>query len=84
MVVSPFLAEAVGRLLEAEHRIEAAQASASDSANLREALRALHDYARALAEVNQYTTEMLNEKLEAMQAQVELGSRLLRGSTARA
>jgi vacuolar-type H+-ATPase subunit E/Vma4 len=82
MGVSPFLVEAVGRLLEAEHRIEAAQASASDTANLREALRALHDYARALEEINQYTTEMLKERLDAMQAKVELGNRLLSGSTA--
>jgi hypothetical protein len=81
--MSSYLAEIVSRLLEAEHRLEAAQAKAMDS-SIRESLGALRDYARALADINQYTTETLKERLAVVEARVDLGNRLLVGSTARA
>jgi hypothetical protein len=81
--MTSYLAEIVSRLLEAEHRLEAAEASALDS-SIHESLGALRDYARALAEINQYTTETLKERLAIVEARIDLGHRLLVGPTARA
>jgi hypothetical protein len=62
--------------------MDAAQAKPAESSNLRESLRALNDYARALAEINLYTTEALQARLEAVEARIDLSNRLLIGSTA--
>lgn len=83
MTVARHLDEAVGRLRQAELRIEAARAKPTGPENDREWLEGLSEYVKALADVNEYSTEILREQIEAVQTRLGIAP-TSRGSEDRA
>ncbi|MBN1205401.1 MAG: hypothetical protein JXB05_10800 [Myxococcaceae bacterium] len=66
MAVPQHLDEAAARLNAASLRIEAARGLPTSTESLRDWLEALTDYARALAELHEYTNESVHEKLHEL------------------